>query len=274
MQNGDQAGPVETKVLGIGRIWNVVRTFLQVEDAWKTVSPEDKDKWFVKTRDFITVSCDATERNVIECKILPSTVEFIADPFFASIQYPMNRNARVRFSKSGGAITDYEFTDASSLGKLLQTKLLPFARPAAQVPVVRVIEKIDLPASCETQDDILDFMAYYQLYPMTNANEEIFFSVGDYPSQYRVYVVPKLKIRLVQISAQVTTHKDPMAPFEHKFSTGQGLIDALRAVGITVNTDVDISRTVRRPSSGLRSVLKRFDHYIDIIFNEYNTRCE
>jgi hypothetical protein len=181
----------------------------------------------------------------------------------------MERNARVRFSKGGGATTDYEFTDASSLGKLLHTKLLPFARPAAQVPVVRVIRKIDLEKPCETHEEIMDFMAYYQLYPMVSANKEILFSVGDYPRQYRVLVVPKLMLRIGEYSARLITYKDPMAPTGHEFSTGQGLIDALRAVGITVNTNVDVPRTVRRPLPGLRSVLGRFDQYIDITFNEF-----
>jgi hypothetical protein len=260
----DTPGRVETSDFGINNIWNALQTFLRKDATWKSVSQDDKDQWFVKTDDSIIVSCDSTEQDVTKCEILPSSIEERPYGFGMKVTYKLRKNARIRFSKRVGIEADHEFTDTSSLHSLLRKKLRPSPRPAAKEPERRWIKRMELQDTCETQDEILDFMVYYKVNFVTNANEEIICWLGNGVDSYQVCVEPKHETRAGTSSARVITYKNPFCSIAYNFSTVESLISALRDVGLQVNTDVDNPGEVSRPAK-LRSVLQRVDTYLDRI---------
>jgi hypothetical protein len=260
----DLPGPVETSDVGINNIWNALQTFLRKDDTWKSVSQDDKDQWFVKTDDSIIVSCDSTEQDVTKCEILPSTIDERPYPHGVKATYKFRKNAHIQFSKRAGIAADHEFTDTSSMCSLLRTMLLPRPRPAAKEPDPISIKKMYPLDKCETEKEILDFMVYYEVNFVTNANEEIICWLGKGSDSYKVCVEPKHATGAGTSSARVITYKNPSGPIAYNFSTVESLISALRDVGLQVNTDVDNSRKVPRPEK-LRSVLQRVDTYLDRI---------
>jgi hypothetical protein len=261
----DLPGPVETQEFRIDEIWREVQRFLREDVRWQSVPQDTKDEWFVKTDDSITVSCDSTEQDVTKCEILPSTIEERPYPYGVKATYKFKKNAHIQFSKRAGIAADHEFTDALSMCNLLRTMLLPRPRPAAKEPERRSIKKMYPWDKCEEEEEVLDFMVYYDIHFFINANNDIVCPlVRKKGGSYEVHVEPKIEIRGKIIPAHVITYENQPFIEEYEFNTVESLISALGRVGVQVNTDVDDFREVSRLKK-LRSVLQRIDTYLDRI---------
>ena len=266
----DFGGPVQTLDISLDQIWNSIPSIKQANEKWSHVTEAQLEGWFVKSGSEIKVNCDVERRGVSSCTILPSR-----DERYNGLT--MTRcNACIQFRFKGGGLVETEFTSSGVIGisKTLGDLLKPEDRPCVPVPERIVVEKINLKNDCESMDQILDFIAYYELKPeirSENAGQikTIWFKSGE----LAIKVQPALDLRSGYTAAMIVSYKRGLYVSHVEFKTGRDLINALVSVGIPVNEAITHPTPVTRLKSqfsnsetctfNLKSTLSRIEDLIN-----------